>query len=277
MARACRPARVNKEGVTKRLTLPVALVTALMPTLAPGDRVTLISAGDGAPGTPDTYHQVTFRQQELLHSKGYRSIQSYFKGGWPRVAAALALTPDDAIQFEGVGEGGGVPDDGSKLALRASVVRHQPDHLRPWPRTGRAIVPPSALGRNLHLHVPALAFQALFPDCGVDMMVDMVVEGAQDQVWPVRLARNHLKRATSDKSGYISRGWTALRKAFGGTLRPGTTLEMTRAGDRFGGPGPRVVDMRAVDAADDQGDGRSAPHGRGTGPGAGGRPQLKLS
>ena len=122
MARACRPARVNKEGVTKRLTLPVALVTALMPTLAPGDRVTLISAGDGAPGTPDTYHQVTFRQQELLHSKGYRSIQSYFKGGWPRVAAALALTPDDAIQFEGVGEGGGVPDDGSKLALRASVV-----------------------------------------------------------------------------------------------------------------------------------------------------------
>ena len=135
-----------------------------------------------------------------------------------------------------------------------SVVRHQPDHLRPWPPTGHVIVHPSALN-GWKLNVPADAPQALFPDCGVDMMVDMVVEGAQDQVWSVRLARNHLKRATSDKTGYISRGWPALREAFGGTLHPGTTLEMTRAGDRFGRPGPRVVDMRVVDADEDQGDG----------------------
>ena len=93
MARACRPARVNKEGVTKRLTLPVALVTALMPTLAPGDRVTLISAGDGAPGTPDTSYQVTFRQQELLFPCGSRSILSRFGDGWTDIAADLALTP----------------------------------------------------------------------------------------------------------------------------------------------------------------------------------------
>ena len=175
-----------------------------------------------------------------------------------------------------VGEGGGVPGDGSVLALRASVVRHQPDHLRPWPRTGRVIVPPSALDSS-RLQVPTLAFQAFFPDCGVDMMVDVVVEGAPDRVWPVRLVRYQNNPAYCHKTAHLSAGWPALWEAFCDTVHPGTTLEMTRAGDRFGGPGPRVVDMRAVDAADDQGDGRSAPHGRGTGPGAGGRPQLKLS
>jgi hypothetical protein len=64
-----------------------------MPTLAPGDRVTLISAGDGAPGTPDTSYQVTFRQQELLFPCGSRSILSRFGDGWTDIAADLALTP----------------------------------------------------------------------------------------------------------------------------------------------------------------------------------------
>ena len=253
-ARAFRPVRVGKRGMTVALHIPVAVVAALMPTLAPGDRVTLISAGDGAPGTPDTSYQVTFRQQELLFPSGSRSIQSRFGDGWTDFAADLALTSEDAIQFEPVGEGGGVPDDGSTLALRASVVRHLPDHLRPWPRTGRVIVPPSALDSRT-LQVPTLAFQALFPDCGVDMMVDVVVEGAPDRVWPVRLVRYQNNPAYCHKTAHLSAGWPALWEAFCDTVHPGTTLEMTRAGDRFGGPGPPVVDMRVVDDDDDQGDG----------------------
>jgi len=106
------------------------------------------------------------------------------------------------------------------------------------------------------LHVPTDTFQALFPDCGEQMMVDVVVEGAPDRVWPVRLVRSHLARATSINNGQISAGWTALvRDAFGGTLHPGTVLEITRAGDGSGGPGLPVVDMRVVDGDDDQGDG----------------------
>jgi len=159
-----------------------------------------------------------------------------------------------------VGEGGGVPGDGSVLALRASVVRHQPDHLRPWPRTWRAIVQPNALvSRGPYLYVSSLAFQALFPDCGERMMVDVMVEGAQDQVWPVRLVRANLYQGTrqpNDQSGQLKAGSPVLRDAFGGTLHLGTTLEMTRAGDGFGGPGPPVVDMRVVvDGDDDQVDG----------------------
>ena len=103
-----------------------------------------------------------------------------------------------------------------------------------------------------------MAFQALFPDCGKHMMVDVMVEGAQDRVWPVRLLRANSYQETrqpNDKSGLFSAGWPALWEAFGGTVHPGTTLEMTRAGDRFGGPGPPVVDMRVVDDDDDQGDG----------------------
>ena len=44
--------------------------------------------------------------------------------------------------------------------------------------------------------MPTLAFQALFPDCGVDMMVDVVVEGAPDRVWPVRLLRKYWYQGT---------------------------------------------------------------------------------
>ena len=256
-ARAFRPVRIGKKGMIV-LQIPVAVVAALMPTLAPGDRVTLISTGEGAPGTRDKTYQVTFRQQDRLFPNGSRSIQSRFSDGWSDVATALALTAEDAIRFEGVGEGGGVPGDGSKLDLRASVVRHLPDHLLPWPRTGRVIVHPSALSSTPCLNVTTLAFQALFPDCGVEMMVDVMVEGAQDRVWPVRLLRKHWyqgTRKTSNNSGQLSAGWAALRKAFGGTLHPGTTLEMTREGDSFGGSGPRVVDMRVVDGDDDQVDG----------------------
>jgi len=119
-ARAFRPVRVGKMGMTVALQIPVAVAAALMPTLAPGDRVTLISAGDRAPGTRDKTYQVTFRQQELLYpGGGLRTIKSRFGDGWTDFAADLALTPEDAIQFEVVGEGGGVPDDGSQLPLRA--------------------------------------------------------------------------------------------------------------------------------------------------------------
>ena len=103
-----------------------------------------------------------------------------------------------------------------------------------------------------------MAFQALFPDCGKHMMVDVMVEGAQDRVWPVRLLRANSYQETrqpNDKSGLFSAGWPALWEAFGGTLHPGTTLEMTRAGDGCGGPGPPVVVRRAVDDDDDHGDG----------------------
>ena len=74
-------------------------------------------------------------------------------------------------------------------------------------------------------------------------------------MWPVRLVRNHSHKKTrqpNDKSGSLSAGWPALRDAFGGTLHHSTTLEMTRAGDRFGGPGPPVMDMRVVDGDDAQ-------------------------
>ena len=89
-------------------------------------------------------------------------------------------------------------------------------------------------------------------------MVDVMVEGAQDQVWPVRLVRANLYQGTrqpNDQSGQLKAGSPVLRDAFGGTLHLGTTLEMS-AGDGFGGPGPPVVDMRVVvDGDDDQVDG----------------------
>jgi len=86
-ARAFRPVRVGKKGMIV-LQIPVAVVAALMPTLAPGDRVTFISTGEGAPGTRDKTYQVTFRQQDRLFPNGSRSIQSRFSDGWSDVATA---------------------------------------------------------------------------------------------------------------------------------------------------------------------------------------------
>ena len=276
-----RPVRVGKRGTAKDLRLRPALVAALLPGLGHGDHVTLVSAGGRAPDTPATY-SVGLPHFRRVGPDGGVSTDYSFSAGWARFREAHALMPDDTILFEALGgggrEGGGDAEGAaaagshhpspptplllgdSKLALRAAVVRGEPRvpaELRPWPRSGTVSVQPSAVaGSSMILFVPNDAFQSLFPDCGEAMLVDVAVvgeggRGPPGRTWRVKVVRGggNKTRCTHDfKHGRISAGWPALaREAFGGALQAGQTLELTRQGDRFGGPGPREVVMRVLD------------------------------